>query len=98
MNDIYVDMIIKLLNEIYFKESFDLTIDSFLPLNKIKELELKILSINEFKNSKIKENSSEKIIGIQFADLIAGACFQKFERQENGYIEKINKKHNIYYY
>jgi len=59
-NEIYIDMIIKLLNHVTLIEPFELTVDNFLPLDKIKELELKILNTTNYKNSKIKQNSSKK--------------------------------------
>lgn len=97
-NEIYMDMVIKLLEKINIKESLELTMDNFFPIDKTKDVESFILNKTNIKNSKIKQNSSEKIIEIQFSDLIAGACFQSFERKNKEYIKRLGKKHKIHYY
>ena len=57
--------------------------DKFLPRKLIKQLNSDIknnLNINT-NNCKIFYSNSASFLSIQFADLIAGSCFQNFERK-----------------
>jgi len=97
---VYSQLIFTLLNNINLETDFILTLDRFIsPINDdnfkkamIKELEKTV------RNSKIHHSNSEKWKGIQFADLIAWSCFQKFERNKTKYLEKLKNKHEIFHF
>ncbi|KZX11628.1 DUF3800 domain-containing protein [Methanobrevibacter filiformis] len=96
----YAEMVIYLLKEINIQKSFDLKIDQCFPSNYIKFIQKEILGDLAKFNEKcnISQNSSEKIRGLQFADLIASSCFQHFDRKNSEFFKIIDKNHIIYKY
>lgn len=94
---IYLKIMIKLLNEINIEHSFDLIVDRFLSRNNEKNFNKKFHE-NQGLNCKIYHSNSEKWIGIQTADIIAGACLKKFKDGDVSYIEILENKHYIIKY
>lgn len=94
---IYLKIIIKLLNEINIEGSFDLIVDRFLSRNNEKNFNKKFHE-NQESNCEIYHRNSEKWIGIQTADIIAGACLKKFRDGDVSYIEILGDKHHIIKY
>ncbi|MCL2687461.1 MAG: DUF3800 domain-containing protein [Methanobrevibacter sp.] len=97
---IYSKLVFKLLKGINLKNNFNLILDQFiLPTN---EKDFKKTMIDELGHlvhkSKIHHSNSEKWKGIQFADLIAWSCFQRFERNKTKYLEKLKDKHENFYF
>ncbi len=45
---------------------------------------------------KIEHSYSHAWSGLQFADLLAWCCFQKFENNDNSYLEKLNIEQEFY--
>jgi len=80
-NKIYMDMIIELLRHIDLNSSYVLRMDKFLPRNFIEDFNYKFFNSKEIitNGCNIFHSNSAKYLGIQFADLIAGSCFQSFE-------------------
>ena len=77
--------------------SFDLIVDRFLSRNNEKNFNKKFYE-NQGLNCKIYHSNSEKWIGMQTADMIAGACLKKFRDRNVSYIEILgNKLHIIKY-
>lgn len=66
--------------------------------NRLRDLHYKLLSVNQ-KNYSNFNNLIEGLfiapshmsVGIQFADLVAGAIFRKFEKNDDRFFEKIKK-------
>jgi hypothetical protein len=99
-NDIYIDMVIDLLEKINLNQSFIFRLDKSLPKRDREKLTKLIL-----KNPKIKINKSRifhdesfKYLGLQFVDLIAGSCFQSLQKNNPKFIEIIENKHTFFKY
>ena len=99
-NEIYMDMIIDLLKEINLEDSFILRMDRFLPRKFITRLNSDIINNPHIytDNCEIFHSNSVNFLSIQFADLIAGSCFQYFERKNSEFIDIFKDKHSIYFY
>jgi len=95
--EIYLKIMIKLLNEINIESSFDLIVDRFLSRNNEKNFNKKFHE-NQGLNCKIYHSNSEKWIGIQAADIMVGACLKKFCDDDASYIEILGNKHHIIRY
>ena len=97
---IYSKMVFRLLKIINITDYFNLILDQFiLPSNEEKFKKTLIEKFGEtIYKSKIRHSNSEKWKGIQFVDLIAWSCFQRFERNNTEYLEKLKNKHEIYYF
>jgi len=99
-NKIYIDMVMELLRQMDLNFSYVLRMDRFLPRNFIEEFNKKFFNSKEiFTNGcAIFHSNSTKYLGIQFADLIAGSCFQSFERNNDSFLNIIQNKHKTFYY
>ena len=99
-NQIYMDMVIELLKKINLQEPFILKMDRYLPRKNIKQLNSNIMNNPHIYTDKceILHGNSVNFLSIQFADLIAGSCFQSFERNNHDFLKIIEKNHKIFYY
>ncbi|MDR3063011.1 MAG: DUF3800 domain-containing protein [Methanobrevibacter sp.] len=100
-NEIYIDMVIDLLERINLKNSFILRIDQSLPRKHVKKLNSYIKNnpnIIFTENCEIFHNNSANYLSIQFADLISGSCFQYFEKGNLEFIDIFKDKHETYFY
>ena len=85
MNDINIDMKIdKSMGNIFLQNDFN---DYF---RKILEENSKDIKC------KIEHSYSHSWSGLQFADLLAWCCFQKFENNDSSYLEKLNIEQEFY--
>lgn len=99
INDIYIDIILQLLEKINLEDAFILILDKSLPKKYITKLDKKIFNnLTISKKSKVFHENSFKELGLQFVDLIAGSCFQFIENQKPEFINIIKDKHYIFYY
>jgi len=99
-NDIYVDMVMELLEKINLNQFFVFRLDRSLPKRDRKKLTALILKNPKIKVDKLKifHDESSKYLGLKFADLIAGSCFQYFERGNSKFIDIFKDNHSIYFY
>jgi len=99
-NDIYIDMVINLLEKINLNQSFIFRLDRSLPKRDREKLTTLILKNPKIKidKSKIFHDESFKYLGLQFADLIAGSCFQSLQKNNHKFIEIIESKHTFFKY
>lgn len=96
---LYQRMILELLFRINVENRFTLTIDKFLFKRKIKSFNENIINNLNTSNDNIKvyHNHSQKIKGLQIADLVAWSTFQYFEKGNPEYIKKLNN-HQVFEY
>ncbi|WP_066973425.1 DUF3800 domain-containing protein [Methanobrevibacter filiformis] len=95
-----MDVVTTLLSEININNKYVLRMDNFLPSKHIDKFNLLILENPNIysENCNIFHNDSRKYIGIQFADLISGACFQYYENNNNEFMDIIKEKHRLIHY
>ncbi|MDR0912445.1 MAG: DUF3800 domain-containing protein [Methanobrevibacter sp.] len=99
INNIYMDIMIKLLKNKEIKKCEYFELDKFVNRNFENIFHEKILKeINNEKNISLKFLDSKLSKGIQFADLIAWCIFQKIERDNSKFFELIKDKLHIEYY
>jgi len=99
-NKIYIDITIELLRQIDLNSTYTLRLDKFLPRNFIEDFNNKFFKSKEINTNgcAVFHSNSAKYLGIQFANLIAGSCFQSFERNNHIFFNIIKNKHTIFYY
>ena len=95
--DIYLYIMKKLLDKIKIDGYFYLVVDRFLSRKNEKNFNKKFYESQKY-NCKIYHSNSEKWIGIQTADIIAGACLKKFRDGDTSYIKILGNKHSIFKY
>ena len=100
INQIYMDMVIELLKKINLNTPFILRMDRQLPRKFIKQLNSDIMNNPHIftENCEIFHNNSVNFVSIQFADLIAGSCFQHYEKGNSEFIDIFKDKLSIYFY
>lgn len=99
-NDIYIDMVIELLEKINLNKSFIFRLDRSLPKKDRKKLKTLIIKNpkNKVEKTKIFHDESFKYLGLQFVDLIAGSCFQSLQNNNPQFIKIIKNKHTFFEY
>ena len=96
-NEIYIEMIDKLIKNIPIQKPIILRIDNYI-LRKFRNYFENTINnrIEDYKNSsEIYHVGSEKYIGIQFADLIAWIMLKSLENKNRFFVDKLSNKHKI---
>ncbi|MDR0913416.1 MAG: DUF3800 domain-containing protein [Methanobrevibacter sp.] len=93
-HEIYLKLILKLLNHLNLNKSFNLKIDRCINRN-YQDIFNTTLIKSKDNILNITHSNSEKFIGIQIADIISGAVLKKVRDKDNSYIKIIEKNHEI---
>jgi hypothetical protein len=95
--EVYLMIMNNLFNKIKLEKPFDLIIDRFISRNLENKFNIEFYK-NQEVNCKIHHSDSENWVGIQTADIIAGACLKKVRDNDKSFIEIIKNIHQIYDY